>query len=159
MKFKRGLPTLAGFGCVLLLLLSVASAQSGVVASIADGGYDLSWWTVDGGGGTRVPLHGLGIDVEEGTVVGQGAAEAVEQGTQVAAGLGVGRVGPELEGEVGAGLGGITVEEEFGSAHCEEILGSRLDQPGGCERYQKERRIDLCRRIAGVAVETVKARL
>ena len=33
-------------------MLSVASAQSGVVASIADGGYDLSWWTVDGGGGT-----------------------------------------------------------------------------------------------------------
>ncbi len=52
-----------------------------------------------------------------------------------------------------------TVEGEFGSAHCQEILGARLDQPGGCEWYQREKKIDLCRKIAGVAVETVRARL
>jgi hypothetical protein len=59
-----------------------------------------------------MPPDGLGVDVEEGFVVGQGASQTMEQGAQVAAGLGVGRVGPELEGEVGAGLGGVTVEEE-----------------------------------------------
>ncbi len=39
MKLKAFLLTMAA----LLLLASVALAQ---------GGYDLSWWTVDGGGGT-----------------------------------------------------------------------------------------------------------
>ena len=38
---------------VLRLAVSVASAQSSASASPAlDGGYTLSWWTVDGGGGT-----------------------------------------------------------------------------------------------------------
>jgi len=45
---------------VLLLSVSAASAQSGgtvetvsgAVSMAPDGGYDLSWWTVDGGGGT-----------------------------------------------------------------------------------------------------------
>jgi hypothetical protein len=47
-KVGKSLFTLA----VLLLLISVALAQSsdGVSARISTG-YDLSWWTVDGGGG------------------------------------------------------------------------------------------------------------
>jgi hypothetical protein len=61
-----------------------------------------------------VPLDGLGVDVEVRGVVRQGPAEAVEEGAQVAAGLGLGGVGPELEGEVGAGLGCVAVEEEVG---------------------------------------------
>jgi hypothetical protein len=48
-----------------------------------------------------------------------------------------------------------TVEREFGGAHCQEILGVKLDEPGGCEQYQRERKIDLCRNVAGVVVDAV----
>ena len=48
-----------------------------------------------------------------------------------------------------------TVEREFGGAHCHEILGLRLDEAGGCEQYQRERKIELCRRIAGTVVDAV----
>jgi hypothetical protein len=50
------------------------------------------------------------------------------------------------------------VEKEFGGAHCQEILGLKLDEPGGCEQYQRERKIDLCRRVAGTVVDAVIAR-
>ena len=49
----------------------------------------------------------------------QQMAEAVEEGAQVGAGLGFGRVGPELEGEVGAGLRGVAVEEQIGEEGLE----------------------------------------
>jgi len=52
-----------------------------------------------------------------------------------------------------------TVETEFGSAHCQEILGLKLTEPGGCEKYQQERKIDLCRRIAEVVMDLVRERL
>jgi hypothetical protein len=48
-----------------------------------------------------------------------------------------------------------TVEREFGGAHCQEILGVKLDEPGGCEQYRRERKIDLCRNVAGTVVEAV----
>ncbi len=48
-----------------------------------------------------------------------------------------------------------SVEREFGGAHCQEILGLRLDEPGGCEQYRRERKIDLCRRAAGTVVDVV----
>ncbi len=48
-----------------------------------------------------------------------------------------------------------TVEREFGVAHCQEILGLTLDEPGGCEQYRRERKIDLCRRVAGTVVDAV----
>ena len=48
---KAGKPVLALFA--LLLLASVVLAQSGDGASASLSiGYDLSWWTVDGGGAT-----------------------------------------------------------------------------------------------------------
>jgi hypothetical protein len=52
----------------------------------------------------------------------------VEEGAQVAAGLGVGGVGPELEGEVGTGLGGVAVEEEVGE---EGLEAGRADSGEG----------------------------
>lgn len=49
---KAGKPVLALFA-LLLLLASVVLAQSGDGASASLSiGYDLSWWTVDGGGAT-----------------------------------------------------------------------------------------------------------
>ena len=52
--------------------------------------------------------------MEEAVGIGQGAAQAVEQGAQVAAGLGLRRVGPELEGHVAAGLGRVAVQQQVG---------------------------------------------
>jgi len=49
-----------------------------------------------------------------------------------------------------------TVESEFGSAHCQEILGVKLAEPGGCEKYQSEKKIDLCRGIARTVVKLVR---
>jgi hypothetical protein len=53
-----GARKLATISCALLLLTAVlalggkALAEPGAAASAAmDGGYDLSWWSVDGGGG------------------------------------------------------------------------------------------------------------
>jgi hypothetical protein len=43
----------------------------------------------------------------------------MEEGAEVGPSLGFGRVGPELEGEVGAGLGGVAVEEEIGEEGLE----------------------------------------
>jgi C_GCAxxG_C_C family probable redox protein len=51
-----------------------------------------------------------------------------------------------------------TVESEFGGAHCEEILGLKLDEPGGCERYQKAGKIGLCREIAARVADAVAVR-
>ena len=48
--FESGALTLLLALATLCLLASVSSAQSG--STTLDGGYDLSWWTVDGGGGT-----------------------------------------------------------------------------------------------------------
>jgi hypothetical protein len=48
----RGSLACAGFASAICLLLVVAGgvlAQQG--DEVRDGGYDLSWWTVDGGGG------------------------------------------------------------------------------------------------------------
>jgi hypothetical protein len=87
---------------------------------------------VDRGRGTRMPLHVLDIDIEVGAIVRQGAPEAVEKGAQVAAGLGLCRIGPELEGEVGAGLRCVAVNEKVGqegleprcshASHCRAIM-------------------------------------
>jgi C_GCAxxG_C_C family probable redox protein len=52
-----------------------------------------------------------------------------------------------------------TVESKFGGAHCQEILGVKLDEPNGCERYQEEQKIDLCRDVVGAVVDAVKERL
>jgi hypothetical protein len=52
-----------------------------------------------------------------------------------------------------------TVEREFAGAHCQEILGLKLAEPGGCERYQKERKIDRCRRIAEVVTDVLREEL
>ena len=52
-----------------------------------------------------------------------------------------------------------TVEREFGSAHCQEILGVKLDEPGGCEQYQKAGKIGLCRNIVAAVADAVSARL
>jgi C_GCAxxG_C_C family probable redox protein len=49
-----------------------------------------------------------------------------------------------------------TVEREFGHAHCRDILGVKLDEPGGCERYEDERKIDLCRDVVRVVIEAVR---
>jgi hypothetical protein len=51
------------------------------------------------------------------------------------------------------------VERKFGGAHCREILGVKLDEPGGCEQYQEEKKIDLCRDVVGAVVDAVKERL
>ena len=51
------------------------------------------------------------------------------------------------------------VERDFGSAHCQEILGLKLDEPGGYEQYQEEKKIDLCRKIAEAVTDLVKERL
>ena len=70
---------------VLLLLLSVASAQSGDAASKAHGGYDLSWWTVDGGGGTLSgPASGYTLS---GTAGQPDAATWQDQGYSLAGGF------------------------------------------------------------------------
>jgi C_GCAxxG_C_C family probable redox protein len=52
-----------------------------------------------------------------------------------------------------------TVEGKFGSAHCREILAVKLDEPGGCEQYREEKKIDLCREVVGAVVDVVKERL
>jgi C_GCAxxG_C_C family probable redox protein len=52
-----------------------------------------------------------------------------------------------------------TVERDFGSAHCQEILGLKLDEPGGCEQYRKEEKIDLCGKIAAVVMDLVREQL
>lgn len=49
-----------------------------------------------------------------------------------------------------------TIEREFGSAHCQEILGVKLAEPGGFEKYQREKKIDLCRKIAKTVVKQVR---
>ena len=74
-----------------------------------------------------MPLDGLGIDVKVWSVIGQGPPEAVEEGTQVATGLGLGGIGPELEGEVGAGLGCVAVEEEVGEEGLEAGRADAVD--------------------------------
>jgi C_GCAxxG_C_C family probable redox protein len=51
------------------------------------------------------------------------------------------------------------VEREFGGAHCQEILGTKLDEPGGCERFRQEKKIGLCREVVGAVVDAVRARL
>ena len=52
-----------------------------------------------------------------------------------------------------------SVEREFGSAHCQEILDLKLDEPGGCEQYQQEKKVDLCRKIAETVIGLVRERL
>jgi C_GCAxxG_C_C family probable redox protein len=51
-----------------------------------------------------------------------------------------------------------TVERKFGGAHCQEILGLKLDEPGTCEQYERQRKIDLCRDVAGAVVDAVMER-
>jgi hypothetical protein len=51
------------------------------------------------------------------------------------------------------------VEREFGSTHCQEILGVKLDAPGGCEQYQKAGKMGLCRDIVAAVADAVSARL
>ena len=72
---KAGKPFLALFA--LLLLASVVLAQSGDGASASLSiGYDLSWWTVDGGGAT----FSTGGDYALGGTVGQPDAGVLEGG-------------------------------------------------------------------------------
>ena len=52
-----------------------------------------------------------------------------------------------------------TLERDFGSAHCQEILGLKLDEPGGCEQYEEEKKIDFCRKIAETVMDVVRERL
>jgi hypothetical protein len=52
-----------------------------------------------------------------------------------------------------------TVERQFGGAHCQEILGLRLDEPGGCDRYREAKKIDLCREIARTVADQVAEQL
>jgi hypothetical protein len=58
--------------CVLALTMTLALAQN-------DGGYDLSWWTVDGGGGTLVGSGAFGHYTLMGTS-GQPDAAALDGG-------------------------------------------------------------------------------
>jgi hypothetical protein len=51
----------------LTLLLSAAPASLSARAGVAQGDYDLSWWTVDGGGGSSPPGSGYSL----GGTVGQ----------------------------------------------------------------------------------------
>ena len=64
--------------------------------------------------GARPPLQGLGSGLQETVGIRQGAAQPEQQSAQVAERLGFRRVGPELEGGVGAGLGRIPVQQEVG---------------------------------------------
>jgi hypothetical protein len=51
-----------------------------------------------------------------------------------------------------------SVEMEFGGAHCREILELKLDAPGACERYRRDGKIELCRKLAGTVVDAVLER-
>lgn len=62
---------------VVVLVAAVMVLVSGVV--VAQGGYDLSWWTVDGGGETRAASIGSGYSL--GGTIGQPDAGPVMSGT------------------------------------------------------------------------------
>jgi C_GCAxxG_C_C family probable redox protein len=49
-----------------------------------------------------------------------------------------------------------TVESEFGGVHCQEILGLKLDERGGCEQYQQAGKIRLCRNVVAAVVDAVR---
>ncbi|MFO8102408.1 MAG: C-GCAxxG-C-C family protein [Dehalococcoidia bacterium] len=50
------------------------------------------------------------------------------------------------------------VEEEFGGAHCRDILGLRLDSEEGSREYIAENKIELCRGVVDTVARRVKAR-
>ena len=71
-----------GLGKVVLLALGVLLLLSGGVA--AQGGYELSWWTVDGGGQT----YSTGLGYSLGGTVGQADAGVLSgPGYQLAGGF------------------------------------------------------------------------
>ncbi len=49
-----------------------------------------------------------------------------------------------------------TVENRFGSTHCCDILELSVDTKYGCQQYQKEKKIALCREVVQTVVDTVK---
>ena len=67
---------------VLLLMASVALRQAQDVALAQSGGYDLSWWTVDGGGATFSGGGGYSL----GGTAGQADAGALAGGSYTLSG-------------------------------------------------------------------------
>ena len=77
---------LLAVGCALLLAVPLAIAQSG-------GGYDLSRWTVDGGGGALGGTGGAGTYTLMGTIAQPDAAVLTGGGYSLAGGFWVGEGG------------------------------------------------------------------
>jgi hypothetical protein len=65
------------------------------------------------------------------------------EGAGVAACLGLGRVGPELEGEVGAGLGGVAVEEPVGEDGLEPRCVDAGDGCAGAVQAELAEEVDI----------------
>lgn len=77
---------LLALSCGLLLMVPLALAQS-------DGGYDLSWWTVDGGGGTLAGIGSPGAYTLAGTIAQPDADVLGGGGYTLAGGFWVGAGG------------------------------------------------------------------
>ena len=73
--------------CALLALAPLAVAQS-------DGGYDLSWWTVDGGGGALAGTGATGTYTLNGTVAQSDTAVLAGGGYTLAGGFWAGGAAP-----------------------------------------------------------------
>ena len=73
-------------GCALLALAPLAFAQS-------NGGYDLDWWTVDGGGGTIGGGGAAGTYTLMGTIAQPDAGTLTGGGYSLAGGFWVGEGG------------------------------------------------------------------
>jgi hypothetical protein len=81
---------LIAVGCALLVVVPLAVAQSG-------GGYDLSWWTVDGGGGTVDGSGPPGAYSLAGTIAQPDAGRLAGGGYTLAGGFWVGAGGAARE--------------------------------------------------------------
>jgi hypothetical protein len=77
-------------GCALLVVVPLAVAQSG-------GGYDLSWWTVDGGGGAQGGSGPAGAYSLAGTMAQPDAGRLAGGGYTLSGGFWVGSGGAAPE--------------------------------------------------------------
>lgn len=47
------------------------------------------------------------------------------------------------------------IEEKYGGAHCEDIIGLRLDTEEGSQQYITDKKIDICRNVVRDVADTV----
>src|SRR5262249_47875211 len=84
---------------------------------------------VQGRGGIATPLYSLGIDVQEPVGIGQGLAQAVQQGAQIGVRLALGRIRPELESQLGARVRRRAMQQQIGQ---QRLQPWRVERREGC---------------------------